>query len=297
MITKDQLKKLFGNHSVDLHKYLNNKHKGGINNAKGNSLENHFAVFKIAEHFNKTTEHEHVKFSTQLRCFVDDLIIKTETNKEVEHYQIKDIKSLSWTSGAHPISDDFKFQHQICYDNGEKPALEIVVTSPEVKEYLEESMEDDLKEIVSVHHFPKGNSLPATIKLNTELKTALSQMCALNKPATDKLDTLASIVVGTWAATDQTNTSLKELLDRCYDANPHYIKGFDNRISAALEKRFSEVKGFLYSLEGGYITWSYPPSDSGVISARIGSKEFIEWENEIIQANPRTFEDLETYLI
>jgi len=56
--------------------YLSNKNRGGTNNQKGNTFENFFTLYKIAEAFNKNIDPENILFSSQAFCFVDDLVIE-----------------------------------------------------------------------------------------------------------------------------------------------------------------------------------------------------------------------------
>jgi hypothetical protein len=89
---------------------------------------------------------------------------------------------------------------------------------------------------------------------------------------------------------------LKELLDKSYSQNPHYIKGHSTRISSKLEDILAKINGFSYSIEGGFLRWSYWNTDEGVLQFPIGSVEFEQWENDIFNATINTFEDLEPFL-
>lgn len=301
MITQDQLERLYGDDAEKLFKYLNNKNRGGTNNAKGNTFENQFAVFKIAEHFNKrfgsNAAPDDIRFSSQELCFIDDLIVKDRAEITAEHYQLKDVQSLNWDSNPHPISNDFRMQHAICSEAGETPHLELVVSREELKQELEDAMANDLNDKVTVHHFPKGESMNQLLQNNDEVKAVLTEMCALNAPTSDKLDTLGTIVLGAWTASTQKATTLKEILDACYNLNPNYIKGFDRQLPQALREVLNRIPRFSYQVEGGYISWSFNATDNGVVSHQIGTKAFLDWENMVINLNPNNFEELESYLI
>ena len=300
MITQGQLERLYGDEADQLFTYLKNKHRGGTSNSKGNSFENQFAVFKIAEQFNKQfanqTPTNDVQFYSQELCFVDDFIVKTGTENSAEHYQLKDVQSLRWDGNSHPLSDDFRKQHAICAEAGETSHLELVVSSRDVKHELEENMPEDLNEIVTVHHFPKGDSINQLLHHNAEIKASLTNMCALDSPTSDKLDTLGTIVLGAWAGSSQKGTTLEELLDVCYKQNPHYIKGFDTRVSKELKEALDRIAGFSHKIEGGYIRWTYEETDDGVVSYQIGSVGFLNWESQVIGLNANNFDELESFL-
>ncbi len=109
-------------------KYLSNKHRGGKANAKGNSFENHFAVHQIAKYLNKEADHNDTTFSTQIEAFVDDFLIRHSTDDYECYHQLKDVERLSWTSGEHPIKDDFLLQYALSQTSGIQPALKLVVS-------------------------------------------------------------------------------------------------------------------------------------------------------------------------
>ena len=298
MISKEELERLYGARGAACFTYLNDKHKGGVNNSKGNTFENQFAVYKIATVFNEGASEQTTLFSSQVLCFIDDLVIEREDKNEVEHYQLKDVKSLSWHYNPHPLKDDFRMQHEVCSANGITATLQLVVSRKELEQSLIASIPDDVKGIAIVVHFQNASSINNLIRENSEVREALRQMCAFSNPATDKLDTLGNIILGAWAGVDQQRVSLKEILDKCMRQNPHYIKGLENRLSDKLASILSGIKGVSYEIEGGYINWRYNDTDSGSMSYRIGSAEFEAWENDVFNSEPlNSFEDLEPFLI
>src|SRR6059058_5843084 len=128
MILKEQLERLYGDRGTAYFTYLNNKNRGGLNNSKGNTFENQFAVYKIATAFNEKAAEQATLFSSQVLCFIDDLVIEKEDKNEVEHYQLKDVQSLIWLDNPHPLKDDFRMQHEVCSANGITATLQLVVS-------------------------------------------------------------------------------------------------------------------------------------------------------------------------
>ena len=122
-------------------------------------------------------------------------------------------------------------------------------------------------------------------------------MCAISNPSSDKLDALGSIILGAWDGTDKTKISLGTLLDNCYGQNPNYIKGFGGRLSEHLKQILDAINGFSYKIENGYIIWTYNTTDTGTLSYPIGTKEFMQWENDILNLGSiNDFELIEPYL-
>lgn len=85
MYRDEQIKKLFGDDILD---YLNKKNIGGSSNEKGNSYENLFALFQIVCLSKQVIEDEiRVDFYSQIKAFIDDVIIDFKDNNLREHYQ------------------------------------------------------------------------------------------------------------------------------------------------------------------------------------------------------------------
>ncbi len=70
----------------------------------------------------------------------------------------------------------------------------------------------------------------------------------------------------------------------------------ENKLGAELHTALSSMQDFSFKAENGFVTWNYKNTDTGTISFPIGSKEFMQLESDIIGANLKTFEDLETFL-
>ena len=297
MISIETLTDIFSEDAGNLHKYLKNKNKGGVNNSKGNCFENFVAIYNIAKLFNESVNHEHTLLSSQKLTFIDDFIIEKKDKVEVIYQQIKDVQALDWISGNHPLQLDFEMQFKVAKHDKIDITLELIVSKKEVFESLLNDLPEKIK-YVKVVHFIGGISVQSLIMQNAVLKEHLLKMCALQNPSTDKLEALATIILGTWDGCDKNHVSLDTLLDKCYSQNPHYIKGFDNKISNRLSEIFKSVKYFNFNINNGFIQWEYNGTDLGTVSYRIGSKEFEQFENDLFaNENIKSFNDLEQYLI
>ncbi len=280
-----------------IYTYLTNKHKGGKNNSKGNSYENHFAIYTIARLFNEKRDRTATFLSAQQLCFVDDLVVEERTTSQNSYYQIKDVVQLDWKNGIHPLEADFNMQKNICNHNHHNSDMNLVLSRSEVHASMVSTLPETIRAFTNIIHFETAPSVSMLVRTNTKAKTELTKMCALNNPGADKLETLATIILGAWDATNKVNINLENLLNHCHDTNPHYIRGHANQIPARVKVLIQNIKGFTFEVQNGYITWRYELTDSGVVSAAIGSLAFNQWENEILEYGKfDNFEDLEPFL-
>ena len=306
MVVKSLFEKVFGRNKGLTHfKYLKNKHQGGINNAKGNVYENFFAVYQIAKLFNQNSS-ERTLLTAQSFSFVDDLEIEYNSSenfkrrrykKTIKFFQTKDVGNLDWHSGEHPLETDFELQFIMAKKNGFNPKLNMVVSRAELSKKLNLTMPRKIKKYTRVGNFKSAASINSLIRINPYVKDELMEMCAISNPSSDKLDTLGNIILGAWDGTDKTKIKLGDIIATCYNLNPNYLKGFSERISTQLKEILDSIIGFTYKVENGYIVWSYGKTDSGTISFPIGSRDFLQWENDLFNL-PRTqlFEGIESYL-
>ena len=296
MISIEALTNIFSENADDLHKYLKNKNKGGVNNSKGNCFENFVAIYNIVKLFNDLVNQENTLLSAQKLTFIDDFIIEKQDKGEVIYQQIKDVQALDWISGNRSLQDDFEMQFKVAEHDKIDSTLEMIVSKKDVFESLSAHLPEKIK-YVKVVHFIGGTSVQSLIMHNDSVREQLIKMCALQNPSIDKLEALATIILGTWDGSDKKDVSLNTLLDKCYSQNPHYIKGFDNKISNRLTEIFKSVKQFSFNINNGFIEWEYNGTDLGTVSYRIGSKEFEQFENDLFpNENIKSFNDLEQYL-
>ena len=298
MITLDQLKAIYNDAEADAHfAYLGNKHRGGVNNSKGNTFENFFTVYQVAKSFNDDDDHERTFLSSQVRAFIDDLVIESPDKQLSKFFQIKDVQNLSWTTGDHPIQDDFEMQYNVCTQNGKDAELYLTVSRTELCDILVAGLPEKISTYTKVIHFGTADSSNSLIRTNNDFKDELVKMCAISNPSSDTLDALGTIVLGAWDGTNKTNVSIAHILNKCYDENPNYIKGFENRVSENLNRVLGSINGFTFVVEHGYIVWNYLNSDKGILQYAIGTRQYVQWENDITNSGAEiTFEILEPFL-
>jgi hypothetical protein len=298
MITLAQLKAIYNDADAELQfTYLENKHRGGINNQKGNSYETFFTIYQIAKLFNERVNHETTFFTVQAFSFIDDLIIEVQSEHLNKFFQIKDIQALTWAGGDHPLQDDFENQYNICLQNNQEAELYLTLSRFELCERLRAQLPGRISQFTTVIHFNSALSINSLLRVNEEFRDQLVEMCAISNPSSDTLDALGTIILGAWDATDKTRVSMKTLLENCYHQSPNYIKGLADRLSVRLDNFLSSVSGFTFEIEQGYLQWNYNNTDKGILQFAIGTQKFLQWENDVINTGPGIdFELLEPFL-
>lgn len=185
--------------------YVENKHRGGENNAKGNRFEAFYAVYYILKHFNLRDEDKIYFFPQMKLTFVDDLVISC-LGKNTYH-QIKNKKGISWGSESTmgTITYDFKKQMAVCVESGEKYALKLVVSHD--FETLAGSIPACLDN-TSVEFFPYYTNLNRYIyeeNFKDEIVKCFGEIGDLSL-----IENIATVVLGLWSSGDFNGKSVME---------------------------------------------------------------------------------------
>jgi hypothetical protein len=92
MLSLNFLKSQYRNDRAQtLFKYIKNKHKGGVNNSKGSTFENYFAIYQIAKQYGNKSNARHTLFSAQVMAFVDDFVIEIDRPNKKHHRTKKSV--------------------------------------------------------------------------------------------------------------------------------------------------------------------------------------------------------------
>lgn len=300
MATLAELQNLRGkDEGEQLFKYLGNKNKGGINNAKGASFENFFAVFKIAQLADKNVHDSTTHLSAQTPEFVDDLIIESANPPTAHHFQIKDVTALAWDAGNHTIENDFVIQIALCQARGVAVRCTLVVSRKDVHDGLDANMPANISASSGVLHFQGAKTINSLLQVNQDFKDAITSICALSQPSSDALVSVASIILGAWDASAKNKETIADLMGRCRDMNAAFIKGLAGQLLPAVEQLLNAIPGFSFRVENAFLVWEYGNTDSGKFLHPIGVPQFAEWERTLSNAAAgiASFEDLEPYLL
>lgn len=298
MYTESQIGELF---DAEVLAYVVNKNRGGISNNKGNTYENFFAVYQIALLSQDVIEYnKEIRLFSQILAFVDDLIIDCQEDTSLCHYQLKNTASRAWGTGIKSIADDFKKQHQLNQSVSRESEINLVVSSQELKTNLDSSIPTAISTYTQVFYFPSEPSLVKVIEKEDTFQRAIVYLCAFNNPAPDKIECVATVLLGAWASSNKSSVSMLEILKKAQESTPSFIRSFnqERRLDLEVERILNAVEDFTYNLAKGFLHWEFKDGlFEGTLPYSLESERFKRFEELIKRNIPTCFEELEVFLI
>ncbi|AFZ59047.1 hypothetical protein H6G54_23485 [Anabaena cylindrica FACHB-243] len=298
MYTEEQIKNLFGDSTVQ---YIKNKNTGGVSNSKGNTYENIFAIYKISLLSKCVLEcNKEIYLLSQCLSFIDDLIIELVSENSLQHYQLKNSSAVTWGTGEKSINDDFKKQYELNKSISKASELALVVSSSEIRDKLQTNIPNDIKNYSQVIYFYFADSLPKIIAQEPDFRRSLEYLCAFDNPDPDKIECLATVLLGAWEAINKSKVSLMDILKKAQHCIPSYIRSFQAELQLDPEviDIFDKIDSFTYNLTRGFLKWEYFDGlNEGTISYSIETTRFQKFQELIKKHHPTSFEELEVFLI
>ncbi|WP_066423333.1 hypothetical protein [Anabaena sp. 4-3] len=298
MYTEDQIKNLFGNKAVE---YIKNKNTGGVSNSKGNTYENVFAIYKISSLSKNVIEKEtEIYLLSQCLSFIDDLIIELVSENTLQHYQLKNSSNITWGTGEKSINDDFKKQYELNKSISKESELALVVSSLELQDKLQANIPNDIKDYSQVIYFYFADSLPKIIAQEPDFRHSLEYLCAFENPEPDKLECLATVLLGAWVASEKSKVPIMDILKKAQNFIPSYIRSFKTelQLDPEIKEIFDKIDGFTYNLTRGFLQWEYFDGlNAGTLYYSIETPRFQKFQELIKKNRPTSFEELEVFLI
>lgn len=170
----------------------------------------------------------------------------------------------------------------------------LVVSLKALETSLKSKLPKALKSCTSVFLFPCYDTIYKQIINDGSFSSELQSLCALSNPTTDKLEALASCVLGFWEASSKKGILLSDVIDKVENIGYSFIKPrVIHNLSKASESILDAIPDFNYLQANGYFAWTFKTTDSGIIPFQIGSVEFNKIENDIQVNKPKVFTDLE----
>lgn len=298
MYTPEQLRNIFSNEVVE---YLVNKNRGGNSGAKGNTYENFFAIYQLALLAQLVIEsNKKIQLSSQILAFVDDLIIDRQDETPLQHYQLKNSQNEKWGEGLKSISDDFKKQYDLNKSISRESRISLVVSSPNLKTKLEAAIPSAIKKYSQVIHFPYEADLVKLIAKEPQFRQAIEYLCAFNNPAPDKIECVATVLLGAWVSSDKSNIFIMEVLTKAQESTPSYIRSFSKEwnLDLEVEEILSKIPDFQYNLTKGFLHWEFKNGlEEGTLPYSFDTEQFRKFQEFIKRSKPTCFEKLEGVLI
>ena len=298
MYESKQIEQLFDNEVLQ---YLTKKNQGGVSNEKGNTYENFFAIYQLALLSKEVIENNRkITFSSQIIAFIDDLIIDFNDKALCQHYQLKNSTSVTWGTGLKSISDDFSKQYELNQSISKKSELYLVVSDLKLKTKLDKKLPTNINAYSQVIHFPYQPTIIKLIAQKPDLCEAIKYLCAFSEPDPDKIECVATVLLGAWVSIDKSGISIKDILENAQKSQPSYIRSFSQEmeIDSEVENILNEIDNFTYNLIKGFLHWEYADGlDEGTLPYSIESDKFKKFQEMIKQKKPTSFEDIEAFLI
>lgn len=291
------IKEIFGKKCES---YLKNKHQGGSNNEKGSEYERSFAVCRMAELSKSYLEkNRDYLIDRQTLDFVDDLVIKDVQSNAREHYQMKNTPSVSWGNKDKQgsIVNDFIFQKTLNDKlDIQSTLLFLVIAHDQTSSKLKQCFPEEIKKFSHVLCFPSS-----VVKQILKQCPVYKEAFAWLSPFEDKKEALFRVLTGAYLASPVPFT-LSSLIKKIKEEYPDYIRDSGSQeikkdfimILDALRK---SLPGFGYDIDAskGFFRWYFVTDmfeDAGNMY-RCSSKEFVNFQNRIIENKPATFEQFE----
>lgn len=298
MYTLEQIRDIFGNEVAE---YLVNKNRGGNSGAKGNTYENFFAVYQLALLSQLVIEsNKKIQLSSQTLAFVDDFIIDCQDKTPLQHYQLKNSQKETWGQGLRSISDDFKKQYDLNQSILRESQISLVVSSLNLKTNLESSIPPAIKEYSQVIHFHYDAELVKLIAKEPKFRQAIEYLCAFDNPPPDKIECVATVLLGAWASSPKSQISVMEILKKAQESTPSFIRSFSQelQLDSEINEILCKIPNFKYNLTKGFLHWEFKDGlEEGTLSYSLETDRFRQFQKLVKKNNPTCFEELEGFLI
>lgn len=257
--------------------YLENKHRGGINNEKGSQYELNYATYQISNYLLLTNDHNiHIK--TQIEgAYLDDLLITLDDIHK--YYQIKNVKNLHWQS----LENDFNSQFDKSTANKEKFELGLVYSDSD----FSAEISDKLKSHTEFIYFPYTSTLYLLIDSYKPFKDSLIKLCTIKEPTNDLLYGIATAIIGVWCSIDKPKgTSMNYIADKLNNFKVNTILNADKEINNKCKYILNSIPNFSYEIKGNKLIWDYAHSKGN------STMWTPELETAIIENKPSTIKDI-----
>ena len=291
---------LFGNEDVE---YVKRKHCGGSSGARGAHYEDVFLAIKVAEaaaNFVDGISSEWPYITGQYRCFVDDVRISFST--KTEYFQLKNYATIpSWTSGEHPIADDFYKQYQISMELQEpNPTTSLVVPEETFLDKLKQNMPTHISGFSSVYHFPSFDSPDRFVWEVGWVEDILRKLSTDENAETDQLVGLLGAFLMA-CRTSQQGDNAGDIVGHVARMHPNQIRVIPDQqdwnllLKSDFQKILAQIPGLDYRIERGFFHWS-GLGMSQTLDVSCLSNEFKLFQEDVESRRPTTFEEFEEML-
>jgi hypothetical protein len=285
--------------------YLDKKHQGGQNGAKGGKFELFFAAHKIARLTQKLLKAGiDAEIETQSYSFIDDFVITIDKASKYKAFQLKNTVATSWTSGKHSIQQDFEMQQKIATSEGYNSVfLRLVSSKNEVMQELNTCVPNNISEFSKAIFFPYSDHLSQLIPVHAWLLSDFRFLSRIENCSIEECASIAKILMGIWSmATGKVKIST--LLSEARQCSPAIIRTMRSKAEIFATLRPSckaildGIPNFNYNQERGFLSWEAPMAGtSGILPFDCFDPRFETLQICIERMKQPSFDDLEGLLI
>lgn len=271
----------------DEHKqYLAYKHRGGLNNQKGNTFEEIYATKEIIRLFADLKEWEDTTVTCQVEnVFVDDFRI-VYPNGLITYHQCKDTQVLSWKDDERgkPLYD-FKWQKSYSSANNENFKLKIVYSDSNCGIHSE-PIPNQIKDVTEKELFHSHPTLTAFINNSDEICNYIKKVSQYTNGSSslDELLAFAEIIRSQWQEMGTPNkevslSAIRNSAEAMFGGIINFRDKQDVSLPNDLKFIFQKFPEFSYSVAGNRVNWIFR-NMTGVF---VPAEDII---NRIISQNP-----------
>lgn len=289
----------------DALKRLKARARGGANAYKGQSYEEIFSSHKIAKLARNYIEAGiDANAEWQSDAFVDDFVIRQDTEKSFKGYQLKNSPNVGWEIGSSPIKVDFQNQFQCSNQEGYTDVnLRLVCSDMECVKTLTASIPEEIKDYAKAVHFPYKEKFVDLLEENQWVADDFGWLSKFPNPKKLDMHQVAAILIGAWRLLAPTAT-ISSVLEQARDMSPMLVRSLRNDANAEAQLKpecreiLNSLPEFNFTIERGFLHWSYSNDlMKGVLSQDCFSPAFEAFQNSIMRINPTSFEDIEGELV
>lgn len=283
--------------------YLQNKKRGGESGSKGTTYELIYLACKAAnllgEHEFKLSS-EFPRLRWQLDGFVDDACV--EYGLKTDFFQMKNSPSVSWTSGEHPICEDFRLQYVVTSAFGTpRPSTNLVVPDVALQTRLVANIPANIQPHSVVHYFPYFNgSLNRIVQEVDDVRESLKSIARSENPTIDELEGALGVLYLECMMAKGEGKSLADIYNGILKRHPGQIRlldeyDLDKYVRVDFKTALARIGNLTYYFQRGFFNWS-ALGMSGAFGASCASHEFAEFQQKVVQQQPSTFDEFEEIL-
>lgn len=297
--TNDDIKACLG---PEVAKYAANKHRGGSSGNRGTRYEDFFMAYRVAQAVAAIVNdpaHKDPTVKGQCGGLVDDLRIATPDS--TKYFQLKNQEKVGWTAGDHPIATDFRYQKVLSDHLKEpSPSTTLVVACATLAAALGTNIPASISGHTAVEHFPWHPTPNSLVFQFPDLQAHLALLSHTEAPTLDVLSAVFGMLLIA-CLNHPDGASAREIAETAAKQRPGQLRplpvteDWESYLAVDFRQALAAIHGLVYSAKRGFFHWS-GFGTSGVFGSSVLSEEFKQFQNDIVQRQPKTFEEFEEVL-